>query len=244
MKYDFVKIGRRIAGERSRLGLNQDELIIRLSSVGTHVGRNTLSKIESGKADETNVPVGLLLAMCEVFGCELGYLLGEEGYRGRTRTDTDVFQITGLDATAVEGLKQIYSATGDWVDAHITEEYEMFYQSITNTPFDVRQVINWLFKNDSFKNLLCRLAYKLQTVESKYIRQDDFQADIKRIFIDYQKEGQPMLKADVVDLEIERAWDKLVSDLHIRPEDEGHAEFVINEFIRKLWDVLPVEDNE
>lgn len=100
MKYDWKKIGRRIQKERKLLGLSQDEFCDKAGIVK----RATLSKWENGTGGE--ITVGMLTAMCEVFDCELGYLLCE--YDCKTRAATDISQQTGLSEEAVKNLSNLH----------------------------------------------------------------------------------------------------------------------------------------
>ena len=74
--YNFIEIGKRIKTERTRLGLNQQELADSLNLAA----RQTIANWEKG----TIMPqLQDMLNMCNLFGCELGYLLGEYTCRNR-----------------------------------------------------------------------------------------------------------------------------------------------------------------
>lgn len=94
MNYNFKDIGKRIKNERQQANLNQDNFIEELNL--TVSSRQTISKWENG----CNIPpLDDLLKMCEKFNCELGYLLCE--HNCKTRTTTDIQEITGLSETAI-----------------------------------------------------------------------------------------------------------------------------------------------
>lgn len=96
MKYDFKKIGERIRAERFKNGYRtQDDLCEKL-----HIGRNKLSSWEQGKRLDLNIED--LLKLCELFHCEIGYLLGE--YDTPQRTTTDISIETQLSPKAVENI--------------------------------------------------------------------------------------------------------------------------------------------
>ena len=57
-----------IASERVRLGWSQDELAEKLD-----VSRDTVKKWESG---ETPIKSSMLIAMSDLFGCSIDYLMG------------------------------------------------------------------------------------------------------------------------------------------------------------------------
>lgn len=93
-KYDFQKIGNRIKQERNNAKKSQDEL-------GDYIGvtRQTVAKWEHGK----DLPqLSDLLRLCNLFDCEIGYLLCE--YDCKTKVATDIKKETGLTEKAISGL--------------------------------------------------------------------------------------------------------------------------------------------
>lgn len=105
MKYNYVDIGNRIRNERKSIGYSQDDLINELKERGISVSRNTISAIESGKTNHYDSD--LLFALCDLFNCELGYLLCE--YDCKTGRNTDICSDIGLTENAVNVLRNIYS---------------------------------------------------------------------------------------------------------------------------------------
>lgn len=95
MQYDWKKIGERLKSEREALKLSMDELASEI-----HTTRQTISKWEKGTSVE--ITLNMLLELCRVFDCELGYLLCE--YDCKTRAATDISQQTGLSEEAVKNL--------------------------------------------------------------------------------------------------------------------------------------------
>ena len=95
MYYDIKKIGERIHQERTILGLTMEEF-------GRFLGttRQNVSSWEKGTAK--GLALDDLLKMCEIFNCELGYLLCE--FDCKTRENTDISAITGLTEEAIEQL--------------------------------------------------------------------------------------------------------------------------------------------
>ncbi len=108
MEYNMELIGDRIRAERKKRGWNQDDLIEKLSQTKMRVkiGRNSISKIESpSKHDLSCFRLDLLIALSELFDCEIGYLLGE--YDCTTGRNTDVKEETGLNESSIGTLKAI-----------------------------------------------------------------------------------------------------------------------------------------
>lgn len=98
--YDFKSIGERIRKERKELGMNQDQLASALNISS----RQTIAKWENG----SSIPqLEDMLNMCNLFCCELGYLLCEHDLK--TREATDIHEKTGLSPDAIEYLQFVNS---------------------------------------------------------------------------------------------------------------------------------------
>ena len=77
LRYNSITVGERIRQARKELGWSQDKLIEQLQNRQAGIGRTTLSAIESGKKDALDhVSLSALCAMCDLFDCDMGYLLG------------------------------------------------------------------------------------------------------------------------------------------------------------------------
>ena len=105
MKYDPVKIGEIISSNRKLLEsperkgkrMNQEELGYKLGC-----SRKTIGKWEDGQAIP---PLDAMLKMCEMFECELDYLLGVIDCKNRVD-----YEITGqipLSEETVKGLREL-----------------------------------------------------------------------------------------------------------------------------------------
>ena len=104
IKDKLEKVGCRILSERKDLGMSQDDLINALRDKQIAISRSSLYKIEHGeRCDSFTIP--LLLALCDIFSCEMGYLMNEQGYENKTRTTTDIVQATGIAPEAVRRLE-------------------------------------------------------------------------------------------------------------------------------------------
>lgn len=104
---EYNERGKRLVAERKKLGLSQSALTDTLRE-RCPVGRNTLSALENGKESVwENVSLGFLQCLCDVFGCDLGYLLGM--YPEHTIENKIARDHTGLTEKAVENLHEIAS---------------------------------------------------------------------------------------------------------------------------------------
>lgn len=94
------EVGKRIQSERKRCIIDGKSMSLDQLAEKISVARQTISKWEKGEG--AGPTVWDLLRMCEVFGCDYGYLVGD--YDCRTRTATDIQAETGLSEFAVINL--------------------------------------------------------------------------------------------------------------------------------------------
>ena len=106
MKYNFIKIGERLRNLRKNNGYSQDKLIEILdTNYSLHIGRNTLSNIENGCQKADNFNISLLLALADLYNCDVGYLLDE--YHNITGRNTDIQAATGLNDNSIKTLESL-----------------------------------------------------------------------------------------------------------------------------------------
>lgn len=133
MKYEPEAVGKIIRQEREKLNLTQDQLGKKINVVGKQI-----SNYEKGI---TTPPIESLFALCEIFNCELGYLLGEEDYSQGTKIETTIHKATGL---SIESMNTIRKITGTDRSA-----IEWGYQSEK-----YRRILNLLLSSSSFIALI------------------------------------------------------------------------------------------
>ena len=155
MQYSGEKIRKNIFNERKRLGLTQKELGEKIGLVGKQI-----SAYEKGKPTP---PIDVMFKLCEVFDCELGYLLGEPGYTEKTALRTAVHDLTGLSDKAIDNILRI---TGK-KETSLSFGYEYM---------KYRRVLNNLLSDEAFIGLVDELA-----------NLDDCVEDIKRLPEKYYK---------------------------------------------------------
>lgn len=99
-KSTFLSMGEKIISARKERGLSQAAFIDLLGENGVKIARNRLSKIENG--EEGHFSLDFLLAVCRLFGWDMGYLFGE--YEEKTKEKHLICQRTGLSEKAVDKL--------------------------------------------------------------------------------------------------------------------------------------------
>ena len=98
-----MQIGERIRIERNKLGLTQNALAEMLGLTEMNANARTIvNKIEKGTQP---VKVEQIQKLCEIFDCEVGYLLCE--FDCPRRDNADIQAVTGLSNEAIDNLKQI-----------------------------------------------------------------------------------------------------------------------------------------
>lgn len=101
MIYDLKAIGKRIKKERIESGFKNQGAFAKEMNYSQE-SRQTVANWENGK---TMPCLEDMLKMCELFDCELGYLLCE--FDNKTRQTTDVCKALGISNEAEEKLKKI-----------------------------------------------------------------------------------------------------------------------------------------
>lgn len=96
MEYDFIKIGKRIRGERRIAGYTQEKLSERI-----YCDRRSLIEWENGRRLPS---LETMLLLCNLFNCKLGWLLCDPEYTCRDGRTTDICKETGLSPKAAESL--------------------------------------------------------------------------------------------------------------------------------------------
>ena len=99
MKYNAEFTGNIIRLEREKRGWTQKKLGDKIGVVPKQI-----SKYEKG---DPLPPVNTLFKLCELFDCELGYLLGEANYSDGTRLQTGISEQLGLTVESVNAIKKV-----------------------------------------------------------------------------------------------------------------------------------------
>lgn len=97
--YNWKKIGERMRKEREAFGFSQSKLM-------EEIGRSPDSYRVLGRWEKGKVEPQLtdMLALCDVFQCDIGYLLGEQSTKRHIAADFQ--EITGLNEKTIEILSK------------------------------------------------------------------------------------------------------------------------------------------
>ena len=191
IKYNFGDIGNRIKAERKRRKISQDGFIELLNQRGIFIGRNRLSEIENGKTD--NFGLKEIIAFCDIFQCDIGFLLGE--IEEKTRDKHFIHQQTGLTETAIDYLAP---HSKDWQTGVLNlllEEYPDFVRILAK----IYEYYDYYATAESDKAKYTRESFKIRA-ETKGIDPNDWEkileADNKRtITADKLERNSQLVKA-------------------------------------------------
>ena len=145
MKYNFKEIGSRIQKARKNTFHSQDKFLEELSNHGVNIGRSRLSQIENGSQNAFYQEHGLelLIAICEIFQWDMGYLLGE--YEEKTNEKHFLHEKTGLSETALDIL---IPHSGDWLidTLNLLLENYLAYQNKGTVSFGFLAVLSDIYE--------------------------------------------------------------------------------------------------
>lgn len=131
MKYASEIISKNIKKERKKLNMTQEKLGKKISktlNAKRELTGKQISIYENPKND-TIPPLKILLTMCEIFHCELGYLLGEESYSNGTKNLTIVAKETGFTEKSLENIREVMGISSN---LHYLTIESQRYQKVIN----------------------------------------------------------------------------------------------------------------
>lgn len=137
MKYEAKEIGKRIRDLREKRKWTQ----LKLGKV-INVSGKQVSNYERGTPIP---PIDVLIKLCDVFDCELGFILGEESYSEGTKLRTVISDTIGLSSESIEALEKITGTKRDCINfGHESEKY--------------KKILNNLLLSRQFINFICDLG--------------------------------------------------------------------------------------
>lgn len=146
MKYKSEEIGKLIKAERRKHNMTQEELGEELGITGKQI-----SNYEHGNPIP---PMDILLKICEIFDCELGYILGEKDYSQGTKLKTIISNETGLNREAINAVIRITGAERSCINwGYESEKY--------------RRILSNLLITEEFTNFIVALAELDESYQKK-----------------------------------------------------------------------------
>lgn len=171
MIYNEVTIGKIIKQERKNKGWTQEYLGNKLNIVGKQI-----SNYENGI---TIPPVEVLFKLCDLFNCELGYILGEPKYTFRTKENTIICSNTGLSLEAVHAICRITGTTKKCIDyGHNSEKYKRILNQVLSSN-EFQDIIKTLLELD---NLYCKKTESNTKLENFH---DEVGEDLFNLSMEY-----------------------------------------------------------
>lgn len=133
MNYSPEIIGNKIKEQRAKKKWSQDTLGKKINISGKQV-----SNYE--KAKQTP-PIDILFKLCEIFDCELGFLLGEDNYESGTILDTAIENKLRISKEAISSLRHL---TGN-------DRSSILWRHESES---IQKILNSLFCSESFSTLI------------------------------------------------------------------------------------------
>ena len=135
MNYILKNIGKRLKEERKASGFKSQDALAEYLAKNNYRSfkRQTIAKWENG---EECPPLDVLLTLCKLYKCELGYLLCE--YDCKEKENTDIQKITGLSEDAINKLKIFRSLNDEptlFIINEILSKHERLLDAITDFIF-------------------------------------------------------------------------------------------------------------
>ena len=151
-EHTLEKVGEIIKREREAAKLSQSKL---MGAVGrSPESYRLLGKWEKGIAEPL---FSDMLALCNVFGCELAYLLGEQDCK--TRAATDIHNETGLSEAAILLLSATHEANKEPIDDALLRTGNNRLYSFEAGRYAKIKLINSLIENSEIWEELAVCAY-------------------------------------------------------------------------------------
>lgn len=167
MKYEATLTGEKIKYERKKRGWTQSKLAKKIN-----ISDNQISKYERG---DVFPPLDSLFKLCEIFECELGYLLCEDDYSIGTKFETEVSKITGLNKKAIESLKRLTSSS----------KRAPFFGCESER---VKNILNAILSSDNFSLLVQSFIY----LDDCYQKVDSVYAEFLSLPLEVQTEASSL----------------------------------------------------
>lgn len=162
MAYNPKTLAERLKQARKATGYSLEK-VAELCNVQQY---QTVSKWENGKVMPS---LEKLLALCNIYKCELGYLLGE--YDCKTRTATDIHKETGLSEIAISRLSPLTAAHGMRLYSQQTKDRQTALNAILEfNGSDILELIHeYLYRDEEAVELKDGRILSPETIIESYM---------------------------------------------------------------------------
>ena len=224
MRYDIEEIGKRLREEREKRKMTQAKLAKVL-----HVTNKQISNYERGVLLP---PFEKLLDICDIFDCELGYILGEKEYENKTVLTTAVCNMTGLSAKSVESLMKITTDTEKSINTAkvLNQLLEMpLFSEFIDMLAEIEQLQTEAesLTNDFFKKYPIGLIEEALDARDNpgidYMNDEDYQKhnpevfEVIKVFDDIRDKSQEKKYAiDVERYRLHKLMEKMIDKMHMQ----------------------------
>lgn len=172
MEYNWVEIGKRIRSERIKKKMTQPAL---WKALGYDGKGKQICVYEKGKT-KNGIPMDVMIQLCRIFDCELGYLLGESAYSEGTMIETEINNATGLTKNTMDAIRRITGTERKCLGFGMeADSYRRIFNLLFSSP-----EINKLFENLLFLDEMVSLHMGPFTVLSQELGSErlDYIADL------------------------------------------------------------------
>lgn len=238
MNYSSEELGKMIKRERKKRGLSQDKLGQKISVVGKQI-----SEYEKGRVTP---PVDNLFKLCEVFGCELGYLLGEEEYAAGTRGLTFSSEYLGLSP---EAIKQIRKLTGRPLEKNVIKHISENNTNVLNLLLNAKSFGLFVSALTDLDVLYQEWKAQQQAIQSeidtlKNRNLELYNEALKQFAPPYPEEENPSEELMMLTQSIEKIIDKMYTSDQFYEREIRFSRFKIQEILTELLNDVYSHDDE
>lgn len=200
----FKAMGKRIADERKRRKISQEDFLGELSDRGVPIGRNRLSGLEHGNRKDFSLEI--LIAICAIFEWDLGYVVGE--HKEKTQKVSTICKYVGLSEESIVHLHHLVQAAER--DGGIYGVSKFGYTISESSLLD--DLITSKHFHPLFNAISLYLVYSGALPYDAYgKKQPDLSEDERKRFFEWARgNGRDIVKRqDIADMHIQNACDEL-----------------------------------
>ncbi|MCD7804916.1 MAG: helix-turn-helix domain-containing protein [Oscillospiraceae bacterium] len=219
MVYKAEEIGKRIREERLKLGLTQSELGEILFVKGKQI-----SNYENGRLF---VPVEMLVNMCKLFDCEMGYLLCEPEYSDGTRLETKIIESTGLTEESLASIRKITGVGEEYIGfRRLSEDYRRIFNRLLSSEELISIIISLQDLDDRYAVMNGREWERAEEKIGKERLNCAYKNYTSEIDFEHDEEAPQLTDEEAADY---RLFDELI-------DKQRNAEYSVKVLRYELWE--------